>query len=163
MAIIDLVLQALWFILPAYFANSSPVIIAKLTGAKYPIDAGKKFFDKLPIFGAGKTWPGLIGGILIGTFIGFLQSNLQLGLLLGIGALTGDLVKSFFKRRFGLERGKSLPVIDQLDFLIGALLFASFITKIELSTVVILLIITPIIHLSANGIAHFLKLKKEWY
>ncbi len=153
---LELILAAIWFILPAYFANSSPVIIGKLLG-KYNIPIHKK------IFGAGKTIPGFIGGIIVGTFVGYLQGFIFLGFLLGLGAVTGDLVKSFFKRRLGLKRGAPLPLADQLDFIIGALLFASLVIKIPWSHIVILLILTPALHLATNIIAWKLKLKKEWW
>ena len=162
MAILDLIVQAILFILPAYFANSFPVVFGKIFKGKFPIDAGKKWKGQ-PLLGAGKTWPGFLGGLLIGTFVGGLQGALVAGFLLSLGALTGDLVKSFFKRRMKIQRGKSWPLIDQWDFLIGALLFVSLVVRPSLETVVILLIITPLIHLGANTVAYLLKLKKEWY
>jgi len=161
--VLDLILQALWFILPAYLANGSPVIFGKLAGGRFPIDSGLKWFDGRPIFGAGKTWPGLLGGILVGSVAGLLQGSLLIGFLLGLGALLGDMTKSFFKRRLGKKRGESWPLIDQWDFLIGALLLVSLVAKPSLETVVILLIITPFLHLAMNSIAYLLKLKKEWY
>ena len=162
MAILDLIVQAILFILPAYFANSFPVVFGKIFKGKFPIDAGKKWKGQ-PLLGTGKTWPGFLGGLLIGTFVGGLQGALVAGFLLSLGALTGDLVKSFFKRRMKIQRGKSWPLIDQWDFLIGALLFVSLVVRPSLETVVILLIITPLIHLGANTVAYLLKLKKEWY
>ncbi len=86
--------------------------------------------------------------------------TLPLGFLLASGAITGDIVKSFLKRRINIERGKELLILDQLDFLIGALIFASFITKIPLKTIIILLILTPVVHRLANILAYNLKLKK---
>src|SRR3990172_3678143 len=162
MAILDLIVQAILFILPAYFANSFPVVFGKIFKGKFPIDAGKKWKGQ-PLLGTGKTWPGFLGGLLIGSFVGGLQGALVAGFLLSLGALTGDLVKSFFKRRMKIQRGKSWPLIDQWDFLIGALLFVSLVVRPSLETVVILLIITPLIHLGANTVAYLLKLKKEWY
>ncbi len=160
----ELILRVFWFILPAYFANSAPVVIGKLLG-KYNLPIHKK------LFGEGKTVPGFIGGVLVGTKVGFLQSltsieprmTLQLAFLLSLGAMTGDLVKSFFKRRLGLKRGAPFPPADQLDFIIGALLFASLVVKIPLSYVITLLLLTPALHLATNVIAWKLALKKEWY
>lgn len=127
----------------------------------YPIDFGKNFFDGKRIFGNGKTWNGLILGIFVGTLVGYLQQNLILGLALSSGALFGDLVKSFFKRRLGIERGKLWFPFDQIDFILGAFLFASFIIRINFIYLVILLIITPLLHLATNFIGFKLKLKKE--
>jgi CDP-2,3-bis-(O-geranylgeranyl)-sn-glycerol synthase len=101
--------------------------------------------------------------LIIGTTVGALQGVLLIGFLLSLGALLGDLVKSFFKRRLKVARGKSLPIADQLDFVIGALLLVSIVQVPSLATIIIVLILTPLIHLGANTIAYWLKLKKEWY
>lgn len=166
------IIQALWFILPAYIANPTPV----LAGGKTPIDFNKRFIDHYPILGKGKTWRGTFYGILAGTIIASIQMYIQahydltrlsltemtitLGFLLASGAILGDIIKSFFKRRINIKRGNELPLLDQLDFLIGALIFASFATTIHLNTIIILLILTPIIHRLANILAFQLKLKK---
>lgn len=83
------------------------------------------------------------------------------GFLLSFGALLGDLVGSFMKRRLSLERGQPAPFLDQLDFVVGALAlsFIEFIPQIEI--IIALLVFTPIIHLTANIIGYKLKLKKE--
>lgn len=160
--ILNLIFIAVWFILPAYCANAAPVIFGKLFKGKFPIDFGKKW-NKKPILGQGKTWPGFLGGILVGALIGLLQGRLFAGLLLGIGALAGDLVESLIKRRIGIASGKPWPVADQLDFVIGALLFVSLVEIPTWQTVVILCILTPGIHLATNSLAYVLKLKKSWY
>ncbi|MFX1506864.1 MAG: CDP-2,3-bis-(O-geranylgeranyl)-sn-glycerol synthase [Promethearchaeota archaeon] len=46
-----------------------------------------------------------------------------IGFLLGSGALIGDIIGSFIKRRSGLQRGESFPFMDQLGFLVVALVF----------------------------------------
>lgn len=61
------VLQALLVFLPAYVANMSPVLVAKLIpGWKAPIDGGRLGKDGKPLLGPGKTWRGLVGGTLAG-------------------------------------------------------------------------------------------------
>ncbi|MFH1126760.1 MAG: CDP-2,3-bis-(O-geranylgeranyl)-sn-glycerol synthase [archaeon] len=165
------IIQALWFILPAYIANPTPVIV----GGKTPLDFNRKFFDNNPIFGKGKTWRGTFFGILAGTAAAYIQIQIQssydlgafsltemtlpLGFLLSSGAIIGDITKSFLKRRINIKRGSELPLFDQLDFIIGALIFASFVTEITLRTIIILVIITPVIHRLANILAYRLKLK----
>lgn len=178
MGTIDLILQAIWFILPAYFANSSPVLGHKLFGKyNYPIDFGKKLKDGKRIFGDGKTWNGLFFGIAVAMIVGYVQSmvqasyqmngflpmSIQLAFLLGLGALTGDLVKSFFKRRVGFERGKSWFPFDQIDFVLGAFLFSLILVPFNCIYLAILLLITPAIHWLTNYIGFKLKLKKEPY
>lgn len=172
---IDLILKAIWFILPAYCANSLPPLISKLKIRKYnrPIDNGFKINNKA-LFGKNKTWFGLIFGIIGGTLIGGLQSTftienlsfldfqmtLTIAVFLATGALIGDLMGSLIKRRLNYNSGKQFPVLDQLDFLIGALFFGSLITTIELQVIIILLFLTPIAHISGNFLAYKLKIKK---
>jgi len=83
------------------------------------------------------------------------------GFLLSFGALIGDLIGSFIKRRLDLQRGQPAPVLDQSDFVIGALIFSfvEYIPPIEI--ILILLVLTPMIHLLANMIGYKLKLKRE--
>ena len=133
--IID-VAAALWFIFPAYCANAAPVIF----GGGKPMDFGKKFFDGKPFLGAHKTFRGFLAGIIVGTLVGLAQTiiyenilfdynsqfqySILLGFMLSIGALTGDLIESFIKRRISRSPGSSLPVADQIDFILGAFLFS---------------------------------------
>ena len=161
-------LEAILYILPAYAANSAALIF----GRGIPIDFNKNFLGK-PILGKGKTWKGLFTGILFGTALGFaiaflipnfLGTNFFLiSFLLSIGALVGDMFFSFIKRRVGMKRGQSLPLFDQLDFVFGALLFSSILYMPSVETIIFLLIVTPILHLGTNYIAHKIKIKSEPY
>jgi len=163
--IAELIAQALYFILPAYCANAVPVIF----GGGLPIDFGRNFIDGKPLFGAHKTFRGFLSGLIVGTFIGIVQSNLPffqpihllLGFVLSFGALMGDLIHSFVKRRMGLPPGASFPVADQLDFVLGALLFSLFISPPPLLVALIILIVTPPLHLLTNFVAYRLNVKKE--
>jgi len=159
--------SALWFILPAYVANAAPVVL----GGGRPIDADKKFTDGRPIFGAGKTVQGFIAGLAAGTFVGLLQGiaagtllhYLALGFLLALGALLGDLLGSFIKRRLGIKRGSAAPGLDQLSFVIVALLVAGSLTLPSWERILTILIITPPIHLATNFGGYKLGLKSRPY
>ena len=165
--VIELIGSALWFILPAYFANAAPVIL----GGGPPLDGGRNFTDGRRIFGDGKTVRGFVAGLAAGTIIGLIQGiaksqlshYLALGFLLALGALLGDLLGSFIKRRMGIERGGAALGLDQLGFVVIALLLASPITLPGWQVIVTLLIITPPIHLATNFIGHKLKLKARPY
>jgi len=165
--------KAVWFILPAFIANAAPIIGYKIFGKfNAPMDFGKKLGGK-PILGPGKTWGGLLFGLFAGTLAGLVQTffqpqgfplmNAHLALLLSVGALTGDAFGSFIKRRLDFARGKSLPGLDQLGFLIFALVFAYPLAKLSLLQIAFLLMVTPVLHVGTNLIAFLLKLKKEWY
>ena len=100
----------------------------------------EKFFDGNRIFGDGKTWRGFIigsaAGILVGLILIFLQARYALAflpsftlpgvILFAVGALLGDMVKSFMKRRLGKPSGSKWPVADQLPiFVAGAFVMAA--------------------------------------
>ena len=165
---------ALWFIFPAYCANAVPVIL----GGGLPLDAGRTFFDGRPILGSHKTFRGFFSGLVVGTLVGFFQTllfqhvlfqydaqfryDVLLGFMLSLGALVGDIVESFIKRRLNLPSGSSLPIADQLDFVAGALLFSLPVSPpLSLLTLLIIIIITPAIHFLTNLLASFLQIKRK--
>jgi len=160
-------LDVIYFILPAYIANISALAL----GGTTPLDMGKNFIDKRQIIGNGVTWKGLILGTIAGTIIGVVQGIISgniiggfiLGFLLAFGALLGDAAGSFIKRRLNVDRGKPAPILDQLDFIAGALILSSLFVKISLTTIIIVAIITLILHLLTNMIAYLLGIKDVWY
>lgn len=161
---LEVIGSALWFILPAYVANATPV----MAGGGRPLDRGRKLSDGEPIFGSGKTVRGLLAGIVAGSVVAIVQGILTnsckwplVGLLLALGALVGDLIGSFIKRRLHIPRGRPAPLLDQLDFLLVALLFASPLMIPSWQEIATLLIITPLIHLGTNAGAYALGLKKH--
>lgn len=164
MEVAQLIVDALLFIFPAYCANAVPV----LAGGGYPMDFGKNFFDGRPIFGKNKTFRGFFCGLTVGTAVGLLETfvfryPLFFGLLLSLGALFGDLAGAFAKRRLGLAPGELLPVVDQVDFIVGAVLFSLPVSLsfLSLELVVAVLIITLPVHLLTNFAAYKLGLKSN--
>ena len=176
-------LTTLYFILPAYFSNGGALAF----GGGTPVDFGKTDKNGIRWIGDGVTWRGIIAGTIIGIITGAVQgyiaplilpqikpflitpiitsvnSGMLIGFLLGFGALVGDAVGSFLKRRLGIGRGKPAPILDQLDFIIFAIIFVSPIVELNLIFVVMALALTLIIHLIANGGAYLLGLKDVWY
>lgn len=173
MNILDTIIAAIIFFLPAYIANAMPVIVG---GLKITPFLAKPINEK--VFGKSKTYRGfvfgLIGALLVGLiqvyfkvyepFIEFyVEETLILSILLGFGALFGDLVKSFFKRRLGKKSGEPWLIFDQIDYILGAILFSSFIFNYPIEILITVLIISPLFSLGANIIAYKLKLKKVWW
>lgn len=83
--------------------------------------------------------------------------------LFGLGALTGDLIKSFFKRRLSVKPGRPFFPFDQLDFVIGALIFLAPFYILPWQNLLVILIITPLLHFLTNLLGYLLKLKKVWW
>lgn len=167
---------AWWILFPAYAANMFP----PLAKGKIPIDFGKKFFDGRRILGKGKTFEGLGLGLLAGFLVGALETftypalsdyslswgvvmpemSLFLGFMIALGALFGDSAGSFLKRRLGMESGADAPLLDQLNFIVGALVFAYAFTTITLGMMFFMLVVTPLIHRITCMAGYKLGLKK---
>ncbi|VVB70729.1 CDP-archaeol synthase [uncultured archaeon] len=170
---------AFWLMLPAYIPNNC----AALFGGGTPLDMGQTFQDGRRTLGDGKTFRGTVAGTICGILSGLLLNQIaaslglptfgsgyeQLAVLTGLslGAMLGDIVAAFFKRRLGLKRGAPLFVIDQLDFVIGSWLLTLIIAphwfwqNFTLTIVLIVLAITPILHRLTNIIGYRIGAKRE--
>ena len=177
------IVLAIWFGLPAWIANATPV----LGGGGRAIDGGRLYRDGHRILGDGKTIRGFITGTICGTLTGvgqvlaipLLYQELQeyvivtpameqvflmtipAAFLMSVGALIGDLIGSFIKRRVDVESGGPAPMMDQLGFIILALIFVSPLVQPEPVFVSILIITTLGIHWISNVIGYILGLKKH--
>ena len=194
-----IVLQALWLILPAYIANASAILV----GGGTPIDFGKHWKDGKRLLGDGKTWRGFISGAFVGITGGFGLATIakylatteynyvrfeqldftgfpwMIPLVASIcfGALMGDILESFFKRRRGKERGENWFIFDQLDFIFGALLLSLtvstvlhisgayptnwFLETFSIEHLIIIIVVTPIFHIFSNLVFSKARKKKQ--
>ncbi len=170
--------QAFWFLIPAYVANPSAVLF----GGGKPMDSGLRLKDGRRLLGDGKTWRGFAGGTFSGMLIGGIQhtsawaagigqfsfgSPLQAALLiflLSCGALLGDILGSFIKRRAGIERGAKTPGLDQYDFLIGATILLliletgwflrTYVLDGAIIGLIFIVLITPPMHRAVNVLGY---------
>jgi len=174
----NIILQCFYFMLPVYFANMAPVIVKKLNIFNLPIDFNKKIYGK-PIFGRKKTFRGLVFGVLFAVIIAYIQyifsinkifadllivdytEWLLIGLLMGFGAIFGDLVESFAKRRLNYSPGKPFVPFDQIDFIIGALIFIYPMVSLSTNKIIIILLLSFVLHIIVNHSAYYLKIRKE--
>jgi CDP-2,3-bis-(O-geranylgeranyl)-sn-glycerol synthase len=168
--------------LPAYFANMAPVLTKNiLKKLAIPVDFNRKFKGK-SLFGANKTIRGLIMATVFGiiffqiqkwlyvipffqkiSLINYSEYSILLGFLLGFGAIIGDLIESFFKRRVNRKPGAPWIPFDQIDYTIGALLFASIVFLPSWQVIVIILIANFFLHIIVNHLAYYLGITKvKW-
>src|SRR5215467_4768815 len=155
---------AILFIGPSYVANAAPLIF----GGGRPLDGGRKFRDGQPIFGDHKTVRGFLAGIIAGSLIGlgesFIDPRLVIaGFAMSFGAVLGDLLGAFVKRRLSMLPGKFFPALDQLDFVLGALLVSYPFFPMGWISTLIVVVVTPPIHLGTNLGAYLLGLKKNYW
>jgi CDP-2,3-bis-(O-geranylgeranyl)-sn-glycerol synthase len=171
-------LSGLWLMLPSLLPNSAAVIF----GGGTPIDFGRSWRGKR-IFGDGKTWSGLIGGVSAGVSFGIIllfiaypfdpvnfwgfgdcPGNVGVIFVLSLGSLLGDLGGSFIKRRLGMERGAKAPVLDQYNFAVGSIVLTSiffpdwfvrnFVEGEHILALIVFLIAIPILHRAVNIIGY---------
>lgn len=142
--------EVLWVLLPAFIANATAVLPG---GRGPPMDFGRRWpGDGRRILGPSKTWSGFWFGTLFALPFGLLEAGLVLiappslqvvpafaasvlgavpvVLTLSGGALVGDALGSFVKRRLGRESGARTVLLDQMPFVLvpvalGLVLFPS--------------------------------------
>lgn len=138
-------LFAILFFLPAGFANVAPILAKRVPGLKNwstPIDMGKKFRGKR-MLGKNKSWRGIITGVLVAGVTGWVLYPLLnqlggplehfiIGSTVGFGALLGDAVESFFKRQRGVKSGDSWLLFDQVDYVIGSMVFGLIYVRLDI-------------------------------
>ena len=187
MDIVDILLMivvGIWVFAPAMLSNSN----AALIGGHAPVDFGKSWRGKR-ILGDGKTWRGFIGGALASVVVGIIMvwisilfgsenhwgfgpswsENIGLLFCMSFGALIGDMLGSFLKRRIGIDRGKQAPLLDQYDYVVGAFLFlsifyphwvyATYLEGYHLIALIVLLVFVYVSHRVANYIGYWMGVK----
>jgi CDP-2,3-bis-(O-geranylgeranyl)-sn-glycerol synthase len=134
--------QVLWVLLPAYIASAFATFAR---GRGPPMDFGRLWpWDGRRVLGPSKTWAGFFIGALGAIPFGVLEAFLileappnlavvpsygatlldavPLVILITFGAMTGDAVGSFIKRRLGRPSGARSLLLDQLPFVLVPIL-----------------------------------------
>jgi CDP-2,3-bis-(O-geranylgeranyl)-sn-glycerol synthase len=152
-----------YLMLPAYFANMAAAFAKFWPGWNRPIN--RRWL------GDHKTVVGFLLGVMVAVGVAYLQSQspwsphglrsewLALGCAQGIGAMSGDAVKSFFKRRVGIAPGRPWIPADELDFVIGALLLAWPWLHLQPIEVALILGFTFVAHIATNHVAFHLGIR----
>jgi CDP-2,3-bis-(O-geranylgeranyl)-sn-glycerol synthase len=181
--IVSSTLETLWFFLPAFAGNIAPVIAARyqwLPRLNIPVDYGLTLGDTR-LLGENKTIRGFVVGTAAGALTGILQYGLfhfyqfshfsivsydnflfatSLGALIGFGALFGDALKSFYKRRIHIPSGESWKPWDQIDIVIGVILVTSWFVPLTFTHVIISLFIIGIGMFIASYIGYITGIKQ---
>lgn len=169
----DIVIM-LWVFLPAMISNASAMLSRFVPKNKYldmPVDFGKSWRSKR-ILGDGKTIKGFVIGTLLGIFVAVVQISFKpvtnlteqiypayldfnpilWGFLAGFGALLGDSIESFFKRRIGIPRGESWVPFDQIDYALGAIALTALYKQFDLWFYIQLIILFVLMHVISRTI-----------
>ncbi|PIZ86077.1 hypothetical protein COX94_01170 [Candidatus Nomurabacteria bacterium CG_4_10_14_0_2_um_filter_33_9] len=149
-------------LLPAMIANMTPILI-KIKYWNTPINENA--------FGKNKTWRGFLGAIVVGTLSYFILVKLNLinsvndssfviliGFLFSFGAIGGDLIKSFLKRKISIKPGENWMPWDQIDYVLGMIILTYPIFRYDFSQIVFMLILGGTISALAHRIGFLTKL-----
>lgn len=157
-------LQLLYLMAPAYLANMAPPFVRYWKGWNRPIHA--------KALGTHKTIVGFALGVVVALATTAMQAAADapgalvdygrwpwLGLAFGLGAMSGDCIKSYFKRRRGVAPGSPWVPFDQLDFVAGSLLLVGPAAGLRMSDILVILAISFVGDIAINRIACRLGIK----
>jgi CDP-2,3-bis-(O-geranylgeranyl)-sn-glycerol synthase len=98
-------------------ANGTPLVAKKVLGGRFawPLDGGASFIDGRPLLGPSKTMRGVLLALIACTAgAPILGLGWPIGLGVGAGAMAGDLLSSFIKRRLGRASSSRALGLDQV-------------------------------------------------
>ena len=175
---LEAALAGVLLMLPALVPNSAAVLF----GGGRPMDLGRSWKGKR-ILGDGKTWRGFFGGAITGSLLGLILMGVSSALdaedswgygdipgaacavlSLAFGSMLGDSAGSFVKRRFEIGRGEKAPVLDQYNFVAGAILLVllfqptwfieHYIDGNGIFGLITFLVVVPLLHRGVNIIGY---------
>lgn len=163
-----------------------PPLVARIKFLDFlgkPVDFDRKFMGK-PLFGDHKTWRGVVCGILLGILVVWIQVWLyrfpdmqeistiirydrpdiwMFSFLISAGAVFGDLLFAFIKRRSNIAPGGMFMPFDQTNYVIGAAIFLTPFMGFNIMVWTTLFIATFLLHVVFNRIGYLLGLhKNKW-
>jgi CDP-2,3-bis-(O-geranylgeranyl)-sn-glycerol synthase len=178
--------SVLWVLTSPYIASATATLPR---GRGPPMDFGRTWRDGQRVLGPSKTWSGFLFGTFFALPFALLQAWLVLiappnlaivpsygasvaaalpvALLLTAGAMTGDALGSFVKRRLGRPSGARTLFLDQLPFvlvpvLIGLVAFPATFdgTFLNPQGILWLVLFTLGFHVAFNWIGYRIGTKK---
>jgi CDP-2,3-bis-(O-geranylgeranyl)-sn-glycerol synthase len=124
-----------------------------------PLDLNYTLPDGYRLLGVSTTWVGLPVAILSGMLIESFITNPALGALKGLTVYLGHACGAFIKRRFGIPRGKYVPIIDHGDSIIVTGIIFVALGKEQLPIAAVGLIVTLLVQPILAYAGYLLKLR----
>jgi CDP-2,3-bis-(O-geranylgeranyl)-sn-glycerol synthase len=147
-------------------ANGAPILAENLLQdrCKTPVDFGLRLFDGRPLFGRSKTWRGLLAA-LAAAVVGAVAFGLspETGVWLGVGAMSGDLLSSFAKRRLGIPPSGMALGLDQIPEVLIPLLLVRSELALQAREVIALTALFIVIELLLSRVLFRLHIRKRPY
>jgi len=157
------ILEVLLLIL---IANAAPVLASYLLShhTSLSIDFGYKLKDQQYLFGASKTWRGLISAIIATSLVSFfINSNIWPGITVALLAMTGDLTSSFIKRRLKKPASTKVSFLDQIPESLFPAFGAMYYYPLELIHIIVISLSFTIIDMLLSKILYQIGIRKRPY
>ena len=154
------------FVLLLAIANGTPVIAEKVLGRflSYPLDAGKTFIDGRPLFGSSKTIRGIVVAVIAASACApVFRVAWTTGLVIGVAAMTGDLISSFVKRRMNYPPSSRALGIDQIPELLLPALACKGLLALTAADVISVVALFSIGELILSRLLFKMRIRKEPY
>lgn len=160
-------IESIYLLIVSGVANMAPPLAAKLWPRwNFPVDAGCTYKGKR-ILGDHKTIRGLVSGVIAGQLcyliiISFfsISTDWYWGGVASVAGLSGDMVKSFFKRQIGIKSGRSWFPWDQIDWIIGTLPVIWIAVEFNLALSLTLVGAGLLLHLLVKAIGYLMKVNQ---
>lgn len=126
-----------------------PVLASLLLDPRFvhPLDGGRAWRDGRPLLGRSKTWRGLVAALTTTPLMALLLAlPWSIGLLVALGAMLGDLIASFSKRRLGLAPGESAHLLDEIPEALMAVVFVRSALGLSLIQAVLIVVFFGLLH-----------------
>ena len=163
-------MQELWLsaqlLLLLGIANSAPIVAKRWLGARWawPLDGGLRLRDGRPLLGPSKTVRGVLVAVAACMICApLLGLPLVVGALIGAGAMAGDALSSFIKRRMAIESSGQAFGIDQgLESLLP-LLAVQHLLDLSLLDIAAVTLAFVVLEIPLARLAHRLGLRETPY
>lgn len=147
-------------------ANGTAVVAKKVLGDAFarPLDRGTVFVDGRPLFGPAKTFRGIVLSLLATPIAAMLVGlGWKVGALVAIGAMAGDLLSSFVKRRLGFPTSSMAIGLDQIPESLFPLAASRLLLPVTLLDIVVGVTIFFVGELALSRILFKLRLRDRPY
>ena len=147
-------------------ANTAPLVAKRWLGPSFsaPLDGGLIFFDGRPLLGSSKTIRGVVAAVAATTFGALvLGMSAPSGALLGGGAMLGDAIASFIKRRLGAAPSSRATGLDQIPEALLPLLALKGMLGVTLLQIIAITFLFFVLEIPLAWLSHRLGLRDRPY
>jgi len=158
--------ELLQLLLLIIIANGAPILIRVLLNDEFnlAVDFGYKLPDNKRIFGVSKTWRGIFAAFVVTSVAACLLGySPEIGLLVAVYAILGDLLSSFIKRRLAMAPSSAAPLLDQVPESFFPAFIMMQIFNLEISSVILLVFIFIILELTISHVLYLWGIRKRPY